>query len=276
MALMPLTRTPGRTIGRTLAHTLALALALPLAAQAVPPAAAATPLATVAFGAYRQSVSDGNGTWQGLILDATWDPWKDGKFIGSLLTLDRPMGSGTVASVGKYQQFHGGFGFLGVATSTGAAYLPTLQVVTDLNFELPVTGLVLGGGLTYTRVRDGHQDWLAALGPTLYLGDFITTLRLCRNRSNPGAHDSGSTLLALRHGAQDAKAWQSLHLSWGAEAYQNLVVREAVQARGIGAGVDCFFLLGRNWTLQTGVEWAQKYGSYHLWGGSVRLGWMLP
>ena len=51
------------------------------------------PLATVAAGAYSQSVSDHNGLWQGLVLDTTWDPWKDGKFIGSLISADRPTGS---------------------------------------------------------------------------------------------------------------------------------------------------------------------------------------
>ena len=161
-----------------------------------------------------------------------------------------------------------------MGSSLCADYLPSLQVVTDLNIAVPVPGLVLGGGITFTRVRDGHEDLQGSFGPTLYLGDFISTLRLSRNRSSPGGHDSSGTTVTVRHGAQDHNAWQSLRVSWGGEAYQSFLVREAVQARGAGAGLDCFFPLSLGWTLQAGVEWGQKYGSYSLRGGSVRVGRM--
>ncbi len=232
------------------------------------------PLATVAAGFYSQSVSNHFGLWQGLVLDATWDPWKNGKFIASLISADRPMGSGVVGSIGKYQEFKGGYGFLGVATSKGADYLPTFQVVSDLNVDLPMTGLVLGGGYIYTRVRDLHENHQLSLGPTFYFGNFISTVRLSLNRSNPGSQDSTSTTVTVRQGAQDYRAWQSFRLTWGGEAYQNLLLHEAVTARGAGAGLDCFFPLAHAWTLQTGLEWGQKNGAYRLWGGSVRVGRM--
>ena len=94
------------------------------------------------------------------------------------------------------------------------------------------------------------------------------------NRSNPGNQDSTSTMVQLRHGAKDFQPWQSFRLSWGGEAYQNLVLHEAVTARGVGAGMDCFFPLAQDWTLQTGLDWGQKNGAYRLWGGSVRVGRM--
>jgi YaiO family outer membrane protein len=229
-----------------------------------------------AVGFYSQSVSDHNGIWQGATLDTSWDPWKNGKFIGSLISTDRPTGSGVVGSIGKYQEFRGGYGFLGLATSKGADFLPTFQLVTDLNLELPIPGLVLGGGYIYTRVRDHHENMLASIGPTLYAGEFISTVRVSLNRSQPGNHDSSSMSVQLRHGAQDYRAWQSFHVSWGGEAYQNLIVREAVEARGIGAGMDCFFPFGQGWNLQMGMEWGQKNSAYRLWGGSIRIGRMFP
>jgi len=266
--------------------TLLLALATGLAAQE--PTAARTgtwerpnpasepdaPRATAALGIYHQSVSDHYGPWRGLLLDTSWDPWRNGKFVGSLLSSDRPEGSGVVASIGKYQEFKGGYGFLGVGTSQGADYLPAFQVVSDLNMDLPVPGLVLGGGIIFTRVRDRHENLLVSFGPTWYAGEFITTVRLARNRSNPGGHGSTSTSVQVRHGARDHRAWQSFRVSWGGEAYQNLIIREAVEARGASAGLDCFFPLGGDWSLQTGVEWGQKNGAYRLWGGSVRVGRM--
>ena len=246
---------------------LTLSLAATLSAQG-------PPTATVDFGAYSESVSNGNGLWQGLLLDGSWDPYKNGKFIGSVISFDRPTGCGVMESVGKYQEFHGGFGFLGLGTSQGAAYLPTLQVVTDLDLEVPLPGLLLGGGLILTRVRDGHQDWQAALGPTLYAGSFISTLRLALNRSFPGGYDSTSTMVTIRHGVLDYRAWQSLHLNWGTQSYQNLIVNQGVQARGMEAGADCFIPFGHGWTLQPGLEWARVYGQYQLWGASLRFGRM--
>ena len=237
-------------------------------------ASADAPLATAALGFYSQSVSDHYGLWQGLLLDTSWNPWKNGKFIGSLISSDRPTGSGVVGSIGKYQEFRGGYGFLGFATSKGADYLPTFQVVGDLNVDLPLAGLVLGGGAIYTRVRDQHENLQVSLGPTLYFADFISTVRLSMNRSRPGNQDSTSTLVQVRHGAQDHRAWQSFHVSWGGEAYQNLLLHEAVEARGAGAGLDLFFPLAHDWTLQTGLEWGQKNAAYRLWGGSVRVGRM--
>lgn len=267
----------------------ALALAGGLAAQEIPPppnqatssqtwdrpSASSDPEAprtTVALGAYSQAVSNHYGHWQGMLFDTSWNPWKDGKFVGSIISSDRPEGSGLVGSLGKYQEFKGGYGFLGLATSRGADYLPTIQLIGDLNLELPLPGLVLGGGSVYSRIRDHHENLLASIGPTLYAGDFIGTARVFFNRSRPGNHDSTSTTIQVRHGAQDHRPWQSLRFSWGGEAYQNLIVREAVQARGAGAALDCFFPLSGGWTLQTGAEWGQKNGAYHLWGGSLRIG----
>ncbi|HEX9081844.1 MAG TPA: YaiO family outer membrane beta-barrel protein [Holophagaceae bacterium] len=261
-----------------------------LAAQGVDPAAVPpqspqthpalsspeAPRISVAFGGYSDAVSDGYGHWQGLVLDVGWDPWKNGKWVGSLLTSDRPEGYGTVASLGKYQEFRGGYAFLGLTAGTGADYLPRTQWTADLNVDLPLPGLVLGGGAVYTQVLDGHENLLLSLGPTWYAGDYVTTLRVFRNRSNPGQQDSSSTSVQIRRGAQDFKPWQSLRVAWGGEAYQNLLVRQAVSARGMSAGFDCFFPVGKGWTVQAGVEWAQKDGAYHLWGGSLRVGRMLP
>ena len=243
---------------------LSLALAGALAAEA--------PLGSVAVGGYSESVSHGNGIWQGLLLDTTWNPWKNGKFAGSIISFDRPVGHGVEGSLGKYQEFSGGFAFLGVGSSVGADYLPTAQVVTDLDLKLPIPGLLLGGGITYTRVRDGHQDWQGALGPTLYAGNFISTARVALNRSFPGGQDSTTTTVSVRHGTLDDQAWQSLRVSWGGEAYENMLVREAVTDRGAGVEAALFFPLGRTWTLQTELEWGQKFGAYTLWGGSLRVG----
>jgi YaiO family outer membrane protein len=194
--------------------------------------------------------------------------------VGSLVSFDRPTGCGVVGSVGKYQEFSGGYGFLGVGSSRGAAYLPTLQVTTDLDLELPIRGLVLGAGLNYTRVRDTHQDWQAALGPTLYLGGFVSTARVVMTRSFPEGQDSTGGQVQIRHGLLDYQAWQSLRVTWGAEAYENLVVQQNVEARGADVAADFFFVLDRNWTLKTGLEWAQQNSAYRLWGANVEVGWM--
>ena len=255
-----------------LAGSLLAGEAAPAGNRPVPSQEPGAPLATVAFGGYNQSVSAGNGTWQGLLLDTSWDPWKDGKFVASLISFERSMGNGVLASVGKYQEFKGGFAFLGVGSSQGADYLPSIQIVSDLNLELPLPGLVLGAGLNFTRVRDGHRDLQISLGPTLYAGAFISTLRVARNRSFPGNHDSTSSSIQVRHGAQDHRAWQALRFSWGGEAYESLAVREAVQAHGAGVGLDVFQPVAGDWTVKAGVEWGQKYGAYHLWGGSLRVG----
>jgi len=252
-----------------------LALGLTFAAQGGEPSQDPGPaLATVDFGGYSQSVSNGNGVWQGLVLDATWNPLKNGKFVGALISADQPTGCGLAGSIGKYQEFEGGYGYLGVGSSRGADYLPTVQYVGDLDLNVPVTGLLLGSGLIYTRVRDNHAQLQGAIGPTLYTGAFISTARVAMNRSDPGGLDSTSFSVTVRHGAQDYNAWQSLRLNWGGEAYQNLVSNVAVHARGAGAGLDCFFPCARTWTVQTGVEWGQQNGAYRLWGASLRVGRM--
>ena len=129
---------------------LTLSLAATLSAQG-------PPTATVDFGAYSESVSNGNGLWQGLLLDGSWDPYKNGKFIGSVISFDRPTGCGVMESVGKYQEFHGGFGFLLVA---GAALAQVEQ-----QLDLADDGIVGGGGgfgshLSYLYLKIRLVEWV--------------------------------------------------------------------------------------------------------------------
>lgn len=231
-----------------------------------------TPGGMVSIGAYHQSLNHGYGPWKGFLLDAAWNPHQNGKYIASAVGFDRPEGSGTVYSLGKYQEFKGGFGFLGFSTSSGASYLPTFQVTTDLNLELPWDGWVIGGGVTHMRVRDGHKNTQVLLGPTLYRGNTVTTLRGYVYRSDPGQLDKAGGLLHFRHGLDDRKAWQSLRIMSGGEAYHSFVVHESVVSSGMSIALDASWPMGDKWFLQVGAEYAKKFDVYDLVGGSIRVG----
>ena len=230
------------------------------------------PFGQVAIGAFQQELTQGFGPWKGRVIDLSLNPWGNGKILASVVGFERPEGNGTVFSIGKYQEFKGGYAYLGVGSSTGADYLPTLQVAADVNFQTPWTGWVLGGGVTQTRVRDGHENLIALFGPAFYAGPTVTTARVYRNRSNPGGLESSGVLVQFRHGVKDHEAWQSLRITVGGEAYQSLLVREAVHGRGLFVGLETFWPLRGGWNLQAGVDWGEKFKAYRLWGGSLRVG----
>ncbi len=235
-------------------------------------AAEQAPFGQVSLGAFQQELTQGYGPWKGTVLDLSLNPWNNGKLLASVVGFDRPEGRGTVFSAGKYIEFRGGYAYLGLGTSRGADYLPTRQFTADLNLQTPWSGWVIGGGLTQTKVRDGHDNLLILLGPAFYAGSTVTTLRGFRNRSDPGSLGSSGILAQFRHGPRDHEPWQSLRVTVGGEAYQSLLVREAVHARGMSVGVDAFCPLPGGWSLQTGLEWGEKFNAYRLWGGSLRIG----
>lgn len=230
-----------------------------------------TPGAFVSAGAYYQKLSDGYGPWRGYLLDASWNPHHNGKYIASVTGYTRPEGNGAVYTFGKYQEFKGGYGFLSLGTSSGADYLPTFQITGDLNVNLPWAGLVIGGGAMYATIRDGHKNTQFSLGPTLYYKNTITTLRGLVYQSDPGKLRETGGQFSFRHGADDRKAWQSLRVNWGGEAYHSFVVHESVHSSGMSAALDTSWPIGQ-WNLQLGVEFARKYSHYDLFGGSVRVG----
>ncbi|MBP1627437.1 MAG: hypothetical protein H6Q00_1912 [Holophagaceae bacterium] len=224
----------------------------------------------VAVGAYQLNLNHDFGPWKGLLADAAWNPLKNGPFVAGITTYVRPEGNGGVFSIGKYQEFKGGYGFLGVASSTGADYLPSLQVTTDLDLNLPWNGWVLGGGLIYTRVRDGHRDMTFLFGPTYYWGDTVTTLRGSVNWSSPGSLTSYGGQFNFRHGMRDRKAWQAIRVNWGTEAYNSFLANQDVRNRGYSAAIETSWPLGGGYSLQLGAEFARKNNVYDLWGGTVR------
>lgn len=225
---------------------------------------------SLSFGAYEQVLTDGYGPWKGLMLEATFDPGKGGPWLASVVSYNRPEGNGVVLSGGKYLDFPGGFAYLGVATSSGADYLMRSQVSGDLNFALGQSGWLLGGGFVKTDVRDGHRNLLLQAGPTLYAAGCVFTYRFLQNTSEPGSQRSNSQTFEARHGLSDRKPWQSLTLGWGAEAYQNLQVWQAVGVKGKWLGLNAFFPLPRRNGLRVGLEWGQKDGLYRYWGGNLR------
>lgn len=245
-----------------------LLLMLPLTASAQE--ARPVKSTSLSLGAYEESLSDGYGTWKGLSLEATFDPGKGGPWVASVVSFDRPEGSGILYSGGKYLDFPGGFAFLGGATSTGAEYMPTAQVSADLNFALGQSGWLLGGGLMKSWIRDGHENLLLQAGPTLYAAGWIFTYRYQHNTSDPGSKQSASQLIEARHGNSDRKAWQSLVLGWGEEAYQNLQVWQEVGVKGAWATLNAYFPLTRQHGVRAGLEWGEKEGLYRYWGGNLR------
>lgn len=249
--------------------TLMLGLGLALQAQGLPERTT-----SVALGAYQQSLTDGYGTWRGLILDASFNPGQGGAWIASAVTFDRPEGRGSVLSGGKYLTFEGGYAYLGAAVGTGAAYLPKVQAAADLNLAVGRSGWVLGGGVLRTEVRDGHRDLLLQAGPTLYAKGWVFTFRHLRNRSDPGGRDSSAQFFEARRGTDDRKAWQSLGVAWGSEAYESLAVRQAVATRGVRATFNGFLPLTEAQGLKLTAEWGQKNGIYRFWGGSLRWVWL--
>lgn len=225
----------------------------------------------IAAGGYYLRLNNGFGPWKGLLADAAWNPLKNGPFVAGITSYIRPEGNGGVYSIGKYQEFKGGYGFLGVATSSGADYLPELQITTDLDINLPWRGWVLGGGVIHTRVRDGHRDTTILFGPTLYVGDTVTTLRGSMNRSSPGALDSYGGQFSFRHGLRDRKAWQILRVNWGTEAYNSFLANQDVHRRGFSVALDTAWPLGKGFSVLLGGEFARKNDAYDLWGGTVKL-----
>lgn len=241
-------------------------LALPLAAEDPAPLQRST---QISLGAYNQALTDGYGHWQGLTLDGTFDPGRGGAWVGSIVTYDQNEGTGAAYTLGKYQTM-GDLGFLyaAIGTSTGADFLPTFRMDLDVDLALK-SGWVAGFGVSRIQVRDGHKNTLYQAGPSLYLGNWVSTLRFQWNISDPGSLESSATTLDIRHGVENLAPWQSFHLGWGSEAYQATDVMQDVGLRGISASVTAYQPVTRRWAIKGSLEWGQKNETYRRWGGTL-------
>ena len=164
------------------------------------------------------------------------------------------------------------YGYLSLAGSTNSDVVPQGRVDASLSYKaLPDKRLVLTGGYTGIRFRDGHDDRSAWTNLTAYLPDYwVAMAGHDWATSNPGAVEAQRSFAAFGydHGGETEL---TVRYGWGTEAYLPIGAHVAlVDFRSETASLTWRQWLGTDWGTDLYVErFTSPY--YRQTGGSISV-----
>ena len=168
--------------------------------------------------------------------------------------------SGTLYVLGNTRELSPDwFTRLGVGSSSGGFFLPSLQVEGAVNRKWGRRrDLITTAGVAWIDAKDAHRDMALFLGATRYFSSpWIVEGGVRWNWSDPGSVGSRSQFLAITHG-RHGKQYLTLRVGSGREAYQLI---------GPAATLTDF---GSREVSLTWRRWVTPEWGFHLTGSQYR------
>jgi len=217
------------------------------------------------------------GDWKTLELRLRYSGLKKVTPFGSISTQSRKEGSQRNYALGSYIHFNPRF-YMIAGISYAPVRDPDIIIYPKLRMDLSgyigipaVEGLVLKTGVSHFPKQNGNGGDIISAGLIYYYRKFVLSGTLNYNISRPGNITSMSGEANIMYG-QEGKYWIGGGATAGRVAYQ-LASEIPFDVRYETRGANMFYRkwIGKNWGVNTQLDYQDLIGAYRLKGATIAL-----
>lgn len=222
-------------------------------------------------------LDSGYGDWKILDLRLRYSGFKKITPFGSVSTQHREEGSQRNYALGSYFHLHPRFNMIaGISAAPvkdpDMIFYPRLRMDLSGYYSLrSVNGLVFTAGITHLPKQNGNGGDTLSAGLMYYCGRCILSGSMDYNIARPGNVTSMSGHVSIMYGTE-GRYWVGGGTDFGRVAYQLASeIPFDVRYRTRGAYVFCNKWIGKDWGVNTRLDYRHLTGAYRLKGITVAL-----